>query len=567
MPDWTGYVRQRLELTDLSPERRVEIEEELAHQLEDVYRGALAEGRTEAEALALCDEHVPDWDLFSRRVAAEDTARALDPLTRWQQRHEDAWDGRGKAWLTGVRRDVVYSIRSVLKRPLFATVAVLTIALAIAATTSIFSVVNGVLLTDLPFVDPDRLVMIWEHNLPRNRLTNPVSPANFLDWRDAAPAVDSVALLAQSSGTLTGDHDPERVGVMMVSATLFPILGTQPAAGRLFFPEDDVAGAPRTAVLSYGFWQRRYGGDEGIIGRSILLNESSVEVVGVLSPGFDFPMRWSFGGTGTQDVWTTPRWGEEAREATGRWLEVIARLKDGESLGSAQAAMDELSRQLAERRPQAQAGWAINVMPLYDEIVGETRVALIVLFGSVLFVLLIACANVANLMLARAAGRSQEMSVRSALGAGRFRLIRQLMTESLLIAAAGGLLGTVLSLWAVRFLLSMAPDGIPRLENVTLDWRVLLFALTLSLATGVLFGLAPALRTARADLSQALREGATRGGSIRGRGRYALVRGRDRFVSDSAGGRRVAHSSLSRAGRDGSWIRHGAAGDFHSGAG
>ena len=419
-------------------------------------------------------------------------------------------------------QDLRIALRTLLKRPLFTAVGVLTIGLGIAATATVYSAVDAVLLEPLPYADPGRLVTLWEHDLQRGNATNEVSPANFFIWQEQEGLFQDIAAVLEVSATLTGAGEAERVGGVYATGAFFRLLGATPHLGRLYDEREDVANGPRVVVLSHGFFQRRFGGDPGVIGTTITLDGQPYEVIGVLPPGFDFAPDASVNRIGTRDVWRPARFGAQARQSTGRFLQVLARLAPGVTVEAAQARMDALAARLSEEEPARQAGWGINVVPLHEQVVGGVRRALLVVFGAVGFVLLIACANVANLLLARATDREKEMAVRAALGASGGRIARQLMAESLVLAAAGGVLGVLLAWWAVDALVALGP-AIPRIGSIAVDGGVLLFALAVTGATGALFGLAPALRLSRPDLRSALGDRG-RGGRREGRRlRSALV--------------------------------------------
>jgi predicted permease len=396
--------------------------------------------------------------------------------------------------------DLRYALRLLFKRPLLSATIVVTIGLGIAATTSVFSIVDGVLLEPLPYDRPDELVSVWEHNRPRERTRNTVSPANFLAWRDEG-VFESLAAVIAASGTVTNEGEPERVGVVTASASFFDILGVRAASGRAYTEAEDVDGADDVAVLGHGFWQRRFGGDPGIIGRTLTLNGRSITVVGVLPADFSFEFGSAISYPGTADVWLPHQFGEDARNFSGRYLQVIGRLPEGLPLEAAQSRMTAFANRLETELPERQTGWGVNVVTLEDEVVGkESRDLLLVIFGAVGFVLLIAVANVANLLVARTSERHQEVAVRAALGAGRQRLVGQMFIESLVLAVAGGLLGLILTLWTIGLVHAMGPD-IPRLENVAIDTSVLLFAAGATIFAGVLFGLAPAMQVVRSNMA------------------------------------------------------------------
>jgi putative ABC transport system permease protein len=395
--------------------------------------------------------------------------------------------------------DLRYAIRLLLKRPLMSTAIVITIGLGIAATTSVFSVVDGVLLEPLEYERPDELVTVWEHNYPRERENNVVSPANYLAWRDEGVFEDLAAVVA-ASGTITGSGDPERVGVITASAAFFEALGVNAVAGRVYAEAEDVDGAEDVAVLGHGFWQRRFGGDSGIIGRTITLNDRSITVLGVLPADFSFTFGSAISYPGTADVWLPHQFGDSERNFSGRYLQVIGRLPAGVTLDAAQSRMTALAQRLEAEFPDRQAGWGVNVMSLEEQVVGNASGLLLVIFGAVGFVLLIAVANVANLLVARTTERHQEVAIRAALGAGRARIVGQMFVESLVLAMAGGVLGITLTVWTVGLIHTIGPD-IPRLENVAVDPSVLGFAAGATIFAGILFGLAPAIQVVRSNLA------------------------------------------------------------------
>jgi putative ABC transport system permease protein len=392
----------------------------------------------------------------------------------------------------GLATDLHQAFRFLRRRPGFTAAIVLTVALAVASTTVAFAVVDGVLLEPLAYRAPERLVAVWETN-PRGNPRNVVSPANFLAWRDELEAFDGLAAIIETSTTLVYGGEPERVGIVYASAAYFDIVGAEALHGRLYVEADDTPAAERVVVLSEAFWRRRFGADPSIVGATVQLDGVPCTVVGVLPNSYDFDLEWAFGGIGSRDLWHPQRFDAGARDAGGRYLQVLGRLAPGASLEVGRAEASAYAARLADALPGRQRGWSINVVPLRDDLVGEARPMVLLVFGAVCFVLLIACANVANLLLTRASERGQEMAVRGAMGASRWRIVRQLLVEGSLLSVAGGALGLALAAWAMSGLVAAAPD-IPRIDSVGLDPSVVVFALLTTAGAALLFGLAPALR-------------------------------------------------------------------------
>jgi putative ABC transport system permease protein len=406
-----------------------------------------------------------------------------------------------------------------MKHPGFTLIAMLTLALGIGANTAIFSVINGVLLRPLPFVEAERLVRVYATVPARSILTYPTSYLNFADWRAQNSVFVSMAAYSSASATFTGGAAPEQLEGVAVAGDFFAVLNAQPAAGRVFSAADEQQGRKNLVVISHGLWQRSFGSDPKIVGRQVTLDATGYTVVGVMPPGFRFPLERN-----KTDYWVPldPQ-DETNRERGANYLSVTARLKPGVTLAQAQAEMTAIASRLEQEYRDRNAGRGINLVPLHDALTGNLRRALFVLLAAVGFVLLIACTNVANLQLARAASRSRELAIRSALGAGRGRIVRQLLSESLLLAALGGALGLLLAAWGVDLLTAALPDDIPRAGDLGLDARVLGFTIAITLLTGLAFGCAPAWQASRAELTEALKEGGRGVSGGRSRLRSLLV--------------------------------------------
>ncbi len=406
-----------------------------------------------------------------------------------------------------VTTDLRQSVRFLLRRPVLSVAVIVTVALAVSATTTVFAVLDGVLLEPLPYESPDRLVAVWETN-PAAEDRNVVSPANFLTWRDELESFDAMSSILETGTTILEEGVPERIGWIQASADYFEMVGAEARIGRLYGEAEDQPGGGSVVVLSEGFWQRRFGADPGVVGRTIQLGLRPggvpFEIIGVLDDRYDFDVEVaSFGGVGSHEIWLPPQFGPEAQAAAGRYLQVVGRLAPGVTVEAASQEADALVARLAEAFPDRQEGWGVRVVGLHEDMVGGVRPMLVVVFGAVCFVLLIACANVANLLVSRASEREQEMAVRSAMGAGRGRLVRQLMVESSILAVVGGALGIGLTQWGLVAFVRATPD-LPRLEAIGLDAGVLAFSLVAIAFTAILFGMAPAVSIGRPRLAGGL---------------------------------------------------------------
>jgi putative ABC transport system permease protein len=399
-------------------------------------------------------------------------------------------------------QDLRYGVRMLIKRPGFTAVAVLTLALGIGANSAIFSVVNAVLLRPLPFMEPERLVYAEGADLRDGSKGGSISPPDFLDYREQNHVFERFAAFQPLSFTLTGDgSESERISSARVSAGFFETLGVAPlAGGRTFLAEEEQDGHNAVVVINYGLWQRRYGGDPKIVGKTIALNGQNATIVGVMPAGFEYPRE--------AQLWSPIAFKTPATSLRRtHYLRAVGRLKPGVTLAQAQADITSVARQLEQQYPDSNTNFGLGLTLLPEWTVGEMRPTLLVLLVAVGFVLLIACANVANLSLARGASRSREIAIRAALGASRGRVVRQLLTESVLMAMVGGALGLLLAMWGVDLLVSLGPENLLRMKEVATDWHVLGYTLLISVLTGILFGLFPALATSKTNLTETLKEG------------------------------------------------------------
>jgi len=401
-------------------------------------------------------------------------------------------------------QDIRYGIRSLFKRPGFTTVAVVTLALGIGANSAMFSAVNAVLLRPLSFPESERIVFLEGVN-PQKGITNSnMSVPDFADWQKENQVFEQMAGFVSGGSLLVNNEEIERVRGTSVTAEFFPLFKTNALLGRALQPDDAQKGHDDVVVLSYGLWQRRFGSDPNVVGSKVKVGGEATTVVGVMPAGFDYPYQ--------SELWVPFPIDAAAERRDNRYVEVITRLKAGVTIAQAKAQLDTINQRLSQTYRETNTGWTVRLTTLQDSLVGRTRSSLLLLLGAVAFVLLIACANVANLLLARATARQKEIAVRTALGASRFRVIRQLLTESVLLSTAGGAVGLLLSLWLTKLLISVSPPNSPRFDEIRPDTRVFLFTLALAVLTGLVFGLAPALQASRINLNERLKEGGRMGG-------------------------------------------------------
>jgi putative ABC transport system permease protein len=494
MQFWRIEIQKRLMGLDLDPAREAAIVEELSQHLEDFYQEALASGSTPAEARGLALAELSGRELLAGELRRIERQPAPDPIVLGANRRSNM--------IADLWQDLRFGARMLWKNAGFTVIAVATLALGVGANTAIFSVIHTVLLQPLPFPEPDRLVVLATRSVQNTTRTGVAYP-DYADWSQRAQSFEGMACFLSTTFSLTDIERPISLPGRRVNWNYFSMLDVKPEIGRLFSPDDDRVGAASTAILSHRLWEQTFGGDPAIIGKTIRVDGAPYEVIGVTPPEFEFLRR--------DDLYLpiglslTPTFGLLERRNQFP-LNVLARLKPGVSEPQARVEMESIARRLGEEYPVTNAPRSAAVIKAADLLVEKVRPMLLVLFGAVGFILLIACVNTANLMLARAASRRREIAVRLSLGASRGRIVRQLLTEAAMLAAVGGIAGLLIGVLGTKGLIALAPPDTPRLEQIGLNPTILLFCLGVSAMTGVFFGLAPALHASRANLQTALKE-------------------------------------------------------------
>jgi len=514
MRNWVALVRDRLTALGRGTPDAVLVEELAAH-LAQIYEEARDDGRSDADAAAAAMRVLEAPDLLRQTIDAR--RPTLQGRVQQWSRQEPAPIQKG-SWISvlDVSRDIRHALRMILRAPGFSLIAILTFAVGIGVNTAVFNVVNGVLLRPLPYPDADRITMVWMDNRRQGIREDIASYPLYLDWKAQGTSYEHLAGFSPAAFSLTGSGEPERLNGAQATASFFDVMRVPPIVGRVFTLEHETEGRDAVVVISHGLWQRRFGGVADVLGRTINLNGRAREVIGVMPASFEWPQR--------AELWTPLAPPQQLREARNSfWLPVIGRLEPGIPVERAQVEMSAIGDRLEAAHPQTK-GYGVYVVGLQQQLVGNIERPLLVLLASVGFVLLIACANLANLMLGRTAARRKELAIRTALGAGRGMLIRQIVTEAFVLAVVGGLAGVLLAYWATRFFVTLGGDSIPRPEAIALDGRVLIFALVLATVAALLSGLFPALHASRRKIVDHLREGGRQGsGGANRRTRHALV--------------------------------------------
>jgi predicted permease len=502
MPDWKRLVRERLELPELEGRGEERIYDEMADHLEQLYQDAIALGDSDTEAVAHAIEHLGEARATAEELVSSGRYRVRSSIEIAQDELEVSLGKRGGIWLllSDLMRDLRHGLRSLRRSPGFVMVALVTCALGIGSSTAIFSVLNSVLFEPFPFPEPDRLVTIWTPQIGYEGV--PMSAPDYHDFRRSSQVFSAWGVYSEGRVNLTDGDTPERLTAFRCSPGLLQALGVKPALGRLFTAADEHDGDSRLVVMSDQLWKRRFAADPELVGTTILLNSEPYSVVGVLPPEFRFPAWLRLDNADLYPLLVVP---DDEASRGNQYLLGIGRLKEDATIEQADQELNIIASRLAKEYPESNHRRIASIVPLRDIVLGDSGRWLWMLMAAVGFVLLIACSNVAGLLLARGTARSGELAIRSALGAGRGRIIRQLLVEGCLLSTLGGIAGLALAWWGVGILRGLIPTALPRVAEMRVDGMVLLFSLGISLATGILFGLAPALETFRVDLSQAIR--------------------------------------------------------------
>ncbi|HUE87286.1 MAG TPA: ABC transporter permease [Vicinamibacterales bacterium] len=507
MHNWNAIVRQRLAVLASQPVDD-DLVDELASHLAQAYDKACEEGRSAGEARAHAAKVLDESELL-RGVLAARRAPLPQRIARWNRQEPAVVHGGAWMFPLTFARDARYALRMLFRTPAFSLITILTFAVGIGVNTAVFNVVNGVLLRPLPYPNPDQITLLWLDNRRDGIREDITSYPNYVDWQSQSTSYAQMAAVSPTAFSLTGNGDPERLEGARVTANFFEVMQIPPLSGRAFTAHHETPGQDAVVLLSHGLWQRRFGGAPDVVGRTMVLSGRVHEIVGVMPAALHWP--------DDVEVWAPLAPGEQLRESRGSfWLPVIGRLKPGVSLEQAQTEMTGIAQRLEEEYP-GNRGFGINVVPLQKQLVGSVERGLVILLAAVGFVLLIACANLTNLMLGRTTARRKELAVRAALGAARGRLVRQIVTETVVLGLVGAVVGVVLAYWTTGFFLAIAGDSIPRQDAITMDARVLGFALLLALVASLLAGLIPALQASRRTIVDHLREGARAGTGLASR--------------------------------------------------
>jgi predicted permease len=522
MPDWKKFVRDRLHLKGLNPLREAELIEDVAQQLEDVYQESLKHGNAPSEAISLAQQHIPDWNKFSTELLKTQSSHRLMASERLEERLQ-VEQFRTSGWrhvIAEFFQDLIYGARMLRKNLRFTAVAALTIALGIGATTAIFSVVNAVILQPLPYDHPERILWLWGTFSQGDHAA--ISPPDFLDYREHSKSFEQIAAMhimhqfVPAPLNLTTPGGLVKLDSAKVTSGFFEVFGARAQLGRTFLRSDEQQ-ERNIVVLSHAAWQQHFGSDTQIVGKSIVLNQSAFTVIGVMREGFRYPQ--------DADVWTPMLFGDdEMKHRQFHFLRPIGRVRKGVPLKQAQAELATIASQLEKQYPETNRTWSVRLQTLQEQMVGDLHTPMFIIFGAVLFLLLIACVNVANLQLAKTTARHKEIAIRAAMGAGRKRIVRQLLAESLLLSLPAGFLGLLLAYWSLQAFQATSPEFLPRLQEVRIDTWTLLFTLVCSIFTAVLVSIFPAFDVMPHISAERLKEGKFAGTrTAAGRMRHVLA--------------------------------------------